>query len=244
MTSPPESNKKLAAKIASLRDQLKSLKKGWNSDRKELEVELNQALEKFHKSIESTIRTLEETVKLKDPYTANHQRRVAELSRAIAEKMNLSGDEVYGVFLSASLHDIGKIAIPSELFTKGEKLNQYEYLIIKSHPEFGYKILKNLEFPWPIENIAYKHHERLDGSGYPNGIKGDKIELETRIISVADVIEAMISYRPFRPPLGVEAALEEIESNKGLLYDPQVVEACLELFKKGFEFEEGMIKKE
>lgn len=242
MESSSGSGKKSKTQIADFRRQPENSSKHLDSDKKELESKLKKALNKYNQSIESTVRTLEEIVKLIDLYTANHQKRVAELSLAVAQKMNLPDKKVHRIFLSASLHDIGKIAIPQEFFNKGDKLNEHEQILIQSHPEIGCSILKILGFPWPIENIALKHHERLDGSGYPFGIKGDDIELETRIVSVADVVEAMISYRPFRPPLGVEAAMEEIRKNKGVLYDSRVVDVCLNLFIDGFEFEEDMIK--
>ena len=176
------------------------------------------------------------TVETKDPYTAGHQRRVSDLARAIAQEMGVPIEKVDGVRMAGVLHDLGKISVPAEILSKPTKLTDIEYGLIKIHPQAGYDILKEVEFPWPIAQIVLQHHERLNGSGYPQGLKGDEILLEARIIMVADVVEAMASHRPYRPGLGLDKALGEISGNKGILYDPAVVDACLKLFtQKGFE---------
>jgi HD-GYP domain-containing protein (c-di-GMP phosphodiesterase class II) len=177
------------------------------------------------------------TIEARDPYTSGHQTKVSRLARAIAQDMALSSDTVDNIRIAGSIHDIGKISVPAEILSKPGKLTDVEFSLIKLHPQTGYDILKNAELPYPIAEIILQHHERLDGSGYPQGLKNDQILLESQIIMVADVVEAMASHRPYRPALGVDAALEEIAKNRGVLYDEKVVEACLRLFReKGFEF--------
>jgi putative nucleotidyltransferase with HDIG domain len=172
------------------------------------------------------------TVETRDPYTAGHQRRVADLARAIASEMNLKSEQIDGVRMASMIHDIGKISLPSEILTKPTELTKLEYNLIKTHPESGYNILKDIEFPWPIAQIVLEHHERIDGSGYPNGLTGEQILLESRIIATADVVEAISSNRPYRPARGLDAALDEISKNKGILYEPDTVDACLRLFRE------------
>ena len=206
--------------------------------RKQTYEELKTSYEKVKRSVISTINAMSKIIELRDPYTAGHQQRVAMLASAIAREMGLPEERVVGIQLAALIHDIGKIYVPADILAKPGKLTEIEFDMIKTHPELGYNTLKILEFPWPIAEIIRQHHERLDGSGYPHGLKGDEILLEARIIGVADVIEAMASHRPYRPALGIEAALEEITRNSGKLYDPEVVKACVRLFReKGFDFE-------
>jgi PAS domain S-box-containing protein/putative nucleotidyltransferase with HDIG domain len=189
------------------------------------------------KTLEETIRMAGLTLSMRDPYTARHQERVTELACAIAEYMGLQEDTIEGLRAAALLHDIGKIAIPADILSKPTQLTDNEFELIKVHPETAYEILKDVEFPWPVADIVLQHHERLDGSGYPNGISGDEIMLEARILAVADAVEAMISHRPYRPGFGVETALTEIENDKHSKYDPAAVDACVSLFReKGFEF--------
>lgn len=179
------------------------------------------------------------TVEMRDPYTAGHQRRVAQLAVRIAQELNLPSDQTEGLYLSSIVHDIGKVRTPAEILTRPGRLSDIEFNLIKQHPATGYEVLKAIQFPWPIAQTVEQHHERMDGSGYPNGLKGDEILFEARILSVADVVEAMISNRPYRPGLGMDAALAEIVHGRGGLYDHAVVEACLRLFKdKGFAFEQ------
>jgi len=167
---------------------------------------------------------------MRDPYTAGHQRRVADLARSIATEMNLPHDTIEGVRVAAVIHDIGKVSVPAEILSKPGKLTQNEFELIKDHAETGYDILKDVEFPWPIAEMIRQHHERLDGSGYPRGLKGDDTLIEARVIALADVVEAIASHRPFRPAHGIEVALDEIKKNRGTLYDPEAVDACLRLF--------------
>ena len=157
---------------------------------------------------------------------------MANLARAIGSELQLPDETIQGLRYAASIHDIGKISIPTEILSKPSKLSELEYAIVKEHAQSGYDILKHVDTPWPLADIVYQHHERMNGSGYPNGLKGNAILLEARILAVADVVEAMASHRPYRPARGLNAALEEIEKNKGVLYDERVVDACLKLFKE------------
>ncbi|MBU1052361.1 MAG: PAS domain S-box protein [Proteobacteria bacterium] len=204
---------------------------------KKFKESLKESLKRLQKATKGIIQTMALTIETRDPYTAGHQRRVAKLAEAIASEMNLPMQQIEGIGMAGSIHDIGKLSIPADILSKPTKLNELEYQLIKIHPEAGYNILKEIEFPWPVAQIILQHHERLDGSGYPNGLKGEDILMETRILSVADVVEAIASHRPYRPALGVGKALEEISGEKGILYDPAVVDACLKTFnEKGFEF--------
>lgn len=186
----------------------------------------------LQKSLEDSIRAIAYTVEMRDPYTAGHERRVGELAVAIAKEVGLSESRIKGVRLAATVHDLGKINIPAEILSKPGKLSDIEFMLIQTHPMAGYDILKDVEFPWPIAEIVLQHHEKMDGSGYPQGLKGEDILLESRIMTVADVVEAMTSHRPYRPGLGVDAALKEIERGKGSAYDLTVAEACLKLFRE------------
>ncbi len=179
-----------------------------------------------------TVKAIAGIVEMRDPYTSGHQARVAELARAIARRMALPEDQVQAIHLAGLLHDLGKISIPAEILSKPGRLSEVEYSLIKMHPQSGYDILKGIDFSWPIEQMVLQHHERMDGSGYPQGLKGEQILLGARILSVADVVEAMSSHRPYRPGLGVSAALEEITRTRGTFYDGQVVDACVALFKE------------
>lgn len=183
-------------------------------------------------SLEQSIRAIADTVEARDPYTAGHQRRVASLAVAIAREMGLAEERVHGISLASTVHDLGKIQVPAEILAKPRQLTSVEYLLIKEHPEAGYNILKDIRFPWPIADIVRQHHEKLDGSGYPLGLKEDQILLEARILMVADVVEAMASHRPYRAALGVDAALQELERGRGSAYDAQVVAACQRLFRE------------
>ena len=202
------------------------------------EEELQKTLEKLRKSLSGTIKTMSLIVETRDPYTAGHQRKVSSLAWVIAQEMGLSNDTVDTIRMAGIIHDIGKISVPAEILSKPGILTKIEMSLIKVHSQSGYDILKDAGLPYPIAEIVLQHHERLDGSGYPQGLKDGQILLESRIISVADVVEAIASYRPYRPALGIEAALEEIEKNKDILYDAEVAEACLKLFReKNFKFE-------
>ena len=200
--------------------------------------ELQATLNDLRKAMQGIIHVMVLTIESRDPYTAGHQQRVTLLASALAQEMGLSEKEVEGVKMASLIHDIGKISVPSEILSKPGKLTEIEFSLVKTHPQSGYEILKNITLPWPIAQIVLQHHERLDGSGYPLGLKDKEILLEAKIIGVADVVEAMASHRPYRPALGIEKALEEISQKKGLLYDSKVVDTCIKLFtEKGFKLE-------
>ncbi|HAR94566.1 MAG TPA: PAS domain S-box protein [Deltaproteobacteria bacterium] len=206
--------------------------------RKQAEEELERTFSHLQTAIGATIRVIAQVVETKDPYTAGHQRRTASLACAIATEMRLPLDTVEGIHMAGVIHDIGKVSVPAEILSKPGRLSLKEFELIKDHPQIGYEILKDVTFPWPIAAIILQHHERLDGSGYPQGLSGDDICIESRILTVADVVEAIASHRPYRPGLGITAALEEISKNRSRLYDPHVVDACLAIFQeKGFQFE-------
>ena len=184
-----------------------------------------------------TIEAMALTVEMRDPYTAGHQKRVAQLALAIGRELNMDENHLLGLHLAASIHDLGKIRIPAELLAKPSRLTSIEFSMLQTHPEAGYQILKNISFPWPIATIVQQHHEKLDGSGYPDKLKGEQILLESRILTVADIVEAMSSHRPYRPALGIDAALEEIRRQAGKTLDKAIVDTCIRLFrKKGFSF--------
>jgi putative two-component system response regulator len=204
---------------------------------RERTAELQDTSKKLRKTMMGIIQAMTLTVEARDPYTAGHQRRVANLARYIATDMGLSEDQVDGIRTAGVLHDLGKISVPVEILAKPIRLTEIEYKMIQTHPQVAFDILKEIEFPWPIVQIVYQHHERMDGSGYPLGISDEDILLEARIIAVADTVEAMSSHRPYRPSLGIEEALKEISQKRGAIYDPNVVDACLRLFrKKEFKF--------
>ncbi|MFH1605132.1 MAG: HD-GYP domain-containing protein, partial [Pseudomonadota bacterium] len=188
--------------------------------------------ERLKGALIGTIGAVALTVEKRDPYTAGHQQRAAELCVAIGQKLDFTEDRLEGLRLGATIHDIGKIYVPAEILSRPSKLTAPEFEIIKFHPQIGYDIVKDVKFPWPVTDMILQHHERLDGSGYPNGLKGDDIVMEARILAVADVVEAMSSHRPYRPGLGIDKALAEIERGRGTAYDAVVVDACLRLFRK------------
>jgi putative nucleotidyltransferase with HDIG domain len=201
--------------------------------------------EKLQRALGGTINALSSTTEFRDPYTAGHQRRVAKLAIEIAKRMHLSDDLIQSIAAAAILHDIGKINIPSEILSKPGKLSDIEMKIVRTHPVTSYEILKRIDYPWPVHTIALQHHERLNGSGYPNGLKGKDICIESRILAVADVVEAMASHRPYRSALGIEAALAEISQNSGTLYDTEATEICLAIFTENqFSFDDVNINSE
>ncbi len=197
---------------------------------KKAEKKLGYSLKKLRRAVGGTIHAMALTVEKRDPYTAGHQRRATDLARAIADEMGLPKDIIDGIRMAGVIHDMGKVYVPADILNKPGKLTRDEFMLIRRHPEAGYDIVKYVEFPWPIGQIVLQHHERLNGSGYPNGLKGREICLEARIVAVADVVESMASHRPYRPALGIDRALEEIQSQSGILYDPDVVECCARLF--------------
>jgi putative two-component system response regulator len=192
-----------------------------------------QEPEELLKMLNGTVEAMSLLCQKIDPYTAGHQRRVARLACDIAKKMGLSDEQIYGLRVIGMVHDIGKMALPDEILCKRGELNAEELDIVKTHPQVAYDILKNLAFPWPVAQTVLQHHERIDGSGYPNNLSGEDIILEARILCVADVIESMVSHRPYRMAPGLDKALEEIELNSGVLYDPAVADACYKLSNNG-----------
>ncbi|MDI6846059.1 MAG: HD domain-containing protein [Candidatus Saccharicenans sp.] len=208
------------------------------SARKQAEKEIEESRHRLQRALQGTIQAISTTIEMRDPYTAGHQRRVAKLAEAIGRELGMPEARLKGLKLSAEIHDIGKIYVPSEILSKPTKLTELEYTIIKTHPQAGYEILQNIEFPWPVAEIVLQHHERIDGSGYPRGLKGEEILPEARILAVADVVEAMASHRPYRPAFGIDRALEEIKLNRGRLYGSDEVDACVRLIEeKGFSLD-------
>ena len=206
------------------------------TERKKAEEQLQQTLESLRKAVGTTIQVLVSAVESRDSYTSGHQSRSANLACAIAMEMGLAKQKIEGIRMAGIIHDIGKLSIPAEILSKPTKLKEIEFALIKEHSRSGYEMLKNVESPWPLAEIVYQHHERMNGSGYPRNLKGDEILMESQILAVADVVEAMASHRPYRPSLGIEAALEEIQKNKGILYAAATADACLRLFReKGYQ---------
>ncbi len=207
------------------------------TDRKHAEEELERSYQQLRETFIETVNALASTVEMKDPYTAGHQRWATRLACAIAKEMGLSEEQIEGIRMAASIHDIGKINIPAEILSKPGQLSEIQYNMVKIHAQVGCDILREIKFPWPVAEIVLQHHERWDGSGYPERLLGEEIILEARILAVADTVEAMSSHRPYRVAHGIDSALEEISQNRGTLYDPAVVDACLTLFEKGFRFD-------
>jgi HD-GYP domain-containing protein (c-di-GMP phosphodiesterase class II) len=207
-------------------------------ERQHTNNELEQTVDKLRNILGGTIQIISSTTEMRDPYTAGHQRRVADLARAIAKEIGLSSEKIEGIRIAGIIHDLGKISIPAEILSKPGRISDLEFALIKTHPQVGYEIIKS-SFPEPIPQIVLQHHERMNGSGYPVGLAGSDILLEARVLAVADVVEAMATHRPYRASHGIEATLEEIIRNRGILYDPQVVDACVTLFKKGYQLKPG-----
>jgi len=206
---------------------------------KEKENQLLTSMKHLHAAFSQTVDMLALVVEGRDPYTAGHQKRTALLSLAIARRMGLDEESCEGVYLAAAIHDVGKVSVPSEILSKPGKLLDIEFSLVKAHAEEGYNILRKVDFPWRIAEIVHQHHERLDGTGYPQGLKGDEILLEAKVVSVADTVEAMGSHRPYRPSLGIGAALRYVEEGKGTIFDRIIVDVCQQLFEEGFSFEEN-----
>jgi len=205
---------------------------------KQVEKNFKQTCKKIEKVIEGTANIITRVVELRDPYSAGHQQRVSKLATAIAREMKLSQDKIEGTRVASLVHDIGKVNLPTEIISKPNKLVEVEFNLIKNYPRVGYDILKKVDFPWPIAEIVLQHQEKIDGLGYPRGLKGDEICIEAKILGVANVVEAMSSYKSYRPALSIDEALAEISKNKNILFDPEVVDVCLKLFKeKEFKFE-------
>lgn len=218
---------------------VESLKKSEERYRKS-EEELKVSLKRLRGTMKKAIAAMAKMSEVRDPYTAGHQQRVAELSCAIAAEMEMPQDKIDYIQLAASVHDIGKVHVPSEILTMPGQISKLELELIKTHTRAGYEILKTVDFPWPIAKIVFQHHEKIDGSGYPDGLTGDEIIPEAKILCVADTVEAMSSHRPYRSALGVQTALEEISLKRGIFYEPEVVDACLRLFaEEKFSFQSG-----
>jgi len=204
----------------------------------QLEKELRQSDKKLQKLIEGIAYIITEIVEIRDPYLIGHHQRVSKLATAIAREMKLSQDKIEGVKIASLVHDVGKVNLPTGIVSKPSALVEVELNLLKNHPRTGYEILKKADFPWPIAEIVFQHQEKIDGSGYPRGLKGTEILIEAKILGVANVVEAMSSYKSYRPALSIDEALAEISKYENILFDPEVVYACLKLFKeKGFKFE-------
>ncbi|NQU39591.1 MAG: response regulator [Lentisphaerae bacterium] len=224
-----------AAASKQLQDENRHLHAENQRYQERLELMVAQRTTELSAALEGTIRAMANMVESRDPYTAGHQQRVSRLAQSIAETMGLPEEEVRGTYFAGLIHDIGKIGVPTEILTTPVKLCKEAIGMIRKHPGTGSRILGNIQFPWPLAEIIHQHHERMDGSGYPMGLAGPAIRMEARILAVSDVVEAMAGHRPYRAALGIEAALEEIETGRGLAYDAAVVDACLLLFReKGF----------
>lgn len=205
------------------------------TERLDAQNAIKESFNKLRRAMSGTIEAMVLAVESRDPYTAGHQRRVADLASVVAGVMGLNDEKSDGIRMAGVIHDLGKISIPAEILSKPGKLSDVEFGLIKSHPKAGYDVLKKIEFPWPVAEIVLQHHEKINGSGYPNGIAGDDILIEARVIAVADVVEAMASHRPYRPSLGIDAAIDEIVDKRGIFYDPVAVDACVFAIKeKGF----------
>jgi PAS domain S-box-containing protein len=208
------------------------------TERKLAENELQDSMKMLRKNLAGTIQAISRTVETRDAYTAGHQHRTTKIARAIAFEMGLSKQQIEGIRMAGVIHDLGKISVPAEILSKPGKISESEFSLIKQHPQTGYEILKGIDFNWHVADIVLQHHERLDGSGYPNNLQKDEILLEAKVIGVADVIEAMSSHRPYRPALGIDEAFEEITMKKGITYDPDVVDAAIDLFThRGYQFQ-------
>jgi PAS domain S-box-containing protein len=207
------------------------------TERKRAEQELRRSYERLRGLLGEAVNALASAIELRDPYTAGHQRGVAQLACAIAEEMGFSDDQIDGIRMAAQVHDVGKISVPAEILSKPGELSETQLGLIRSHPETGHEVLSSIDFPWPVAEIVLQHHERLDGSGYPKGLKGDEILSEAKVLAVADVVEAVTSHRPYRAASSTDAALEELTRHRGTLYAPDVVDACVRLFReRGFSF--------
>ncbi len=209
------------------------------TDRKKAEEKIREGMERLEQALRGVIQVLVRVVEQRDPYTAGHQQRVADLAAAIAGEMGLDTEEVEGILMAGMVHDVGKMSIPAEILSKPSMLNDMEMLMIREHPETAVRILREIPFPWDISRIVLEHHERMDGSGYPRGLKGGEILLSARILAVADTVESMASHRPYRPALGVDVALAEILESRGIRFDADVVDACIRLFReRGYRMKE------
>jgi len=236
MKDQEKSEDPIIREIQDLRGRIVALNK-LEAEHQRTEEALAENLEKLRKATGFIIDVIIMVVEIRDPYTAGHQNRVTELARSIATEMKLSAECIDGIRMAGKIHDLGKLSIPAEILTRPRHLNDVEFNLVKTHPEIGYQILKDIDFSRPVALIVYQHHERMNGSGYPRGIMGGDILPEARILAVADVVEAICMHRPYRSALGIDKALKEIVQYRGVLYDPDVVDVCRMLFReKGFSF--------
>lgn len=236
MNDKEKTKEQLVKELQKMREKVTKLEKT-NIVCSQLEKELKQTYKKLQKIIESTANIITKVVETRDPYAIGHQQRVSKLTTAIAQEMKLPQNKIDGTRIASLIHDIGKVNLPTEIITKPDKLIEVEFNLVKNYPRVGYDILRKVDFPWPIAEIVLQHQEKIDGSGYPRGLKGDEIYIEARILGVANVVEAMTSYKSYRPALSIDEALTEITKNKNILFDPEVVDTCTKLFKeKGFKF--------
>jgi putative two-component system response regulator len=233
--------KKRTEKILERTQELQEANEHLNKEimeRKTIETMLKNSMTSLERTIEGSINTISAIVEMRDPYTGGHQRHVADLCRVMAMEMGLSSKQVHGIYYASLIHDIGKLAIPIEVLVKPGPISEIEMMLLKIHPQAGWEMLRKIEFPWPIAQIALQHHERMNGSGYPSGLTGDQILKESKIVAVADVVESMTFHRPYRAALGIEMALKEITKYKGILYDADSVDTCLKLFRENnFKFD-------
>jgi len=225
-------SKKLAQQLLTASEQSRHILNQLLSEQEAAKNKISEQLLQLKDNLKDTVHAIATIVEMRDPYTAGHQVRVAALAAAIATEMGLPADQIEAIEVAGMVHDLGKIQTPAEILSKPGEINELEHNLIKTHPQAGYDILKGIHFPWPIADIVLQHHERLDGSGYPHGLKDSEILLAARILSVADVVEAMSSHRPYRASLGIDAALAEIAAHRGTLFDPQVVDACTHLIQE------------
>lgn len=236
MQDQDKTKKQLITELKQLRQRIVALE-ALETEHKRATKELQRRHDELRNTFIATVNALASTVEMKDPYTAGHQQWVTRLACAIAKEMGLSEEQIEGIRMAGLIHDIGKINIPAEILTKPGHLSEIQYNLVKIHPQVGCDILREIKFPWPVAQIVLQHHERIDGSGYPQALSGDAIILEARILAVADTVEAMSSHRPYRAAHGIERALDEISRNRGTLYDPEVVDVCLRLFENNFQFD-------
>jgi len=237
MKNIEEKKDQLVEELPEMHEKVAELEKIVVRDNR-LEKEFQQSYEKLQKFIEGIAYIIAEIVEIRDPYLRGHHQRVSKLATAIAQEMKLPQDKIEGVRFASLVHDVGKVNLPAEIVSKPSKLVEVEFNLLKNHPRTGYEILEKVDFPWPIAEIVFQHQEKIDGSGYPRGLKGDEILIEAKILGVANAVEAMSSYKSYRPALSIDESLTEISKYENILFDPEVVDACLKLFKeKGFKFE-------
>ena len=236
MRDEEKAKDQLAKELQKMREKVAGLEEV-KLNYKQVDKELKQTYKKLQKIIEDTANIITKVVETRDPYSTGHQQRVSKLATVIAREMKLPQDKIEGAKIASLVHDIGKVNLPTEIISKPSKLVEVEFNLIKNYPKVGYDILRKVDFPWPIAEIVLQHQEKIDGSGYPRGLKGDEICVEAKILGVANVVEAMSSYKSYRPALSIDEALAEIVKNKNILFDPEVVDTCIKLFKeKDFKF--------